>query len=211
MTIGPSDPSALLSIVGTSSTTFSGSIRGRGLARARRRTLTLTLTGNWGSSDRRDLTLCNCDTGGLTISGGSLTVTGLGLGTMVEGGTLAVINGGTLQTGPLAGGNSDLLVAANMLVSGAGSTRDRERRIPASAFSGPTSLTIAMVACSTSQGGAEIDSGIPIFGTSTVTVTGPGLDLERRRPGLSGRRRRAPAAPGVSRFPTAVLSTPADS
>ncbi len=101
-------------IVGSNdlSTTVSGSIDGSGgsgsLTKVGAGTLTLTGTLNIGG----DLSLCNCQTGGLIISGGSATV---GSFVEVDGGTLAVTNGGTLQT-------TDVLVAGNMIVSGAGST-----------------------------------------------------------------------------------------
>ena len=68
-----------------------------------------------------DLDLCLCSTGALTIDGGSLTVNGLSQGVTVEGGTLSVINGATLQVGNTPAAN-DLLVASNMIISGAGSS-----------------------------------------------------------------------------------------
>src|SRR5262245_29124655 len=102
-------------IVGSNnlSTTVSGSIQDGGtngsFTKTGAGTLTLTGTLNIGG----DLSLCNCQTGGLVISGGSATV---GSFVEVDGGTLTVTNGGTLQT-------VDILAAANISVSGAGSDR----------------------------------------------------------------------------------------
>ena len=99
------DPSinTMLFIAGSASTTFSGSFAGVGsLEIDNGAALTLTGASNGGNIGTigGDLELCNCDTGGLTISGGSLTVNSLSMGVAVFGGTLAVINGGTLQVGP---------------------------------------------------------------------------------------------------------------
>jgi autotransporter-associated beta strand protein/T5SS/PEP-CTERM-associated repeat protein len=166
VTIGPSSSSTQLNIVGPSSTTFSGTLAGAGTLELDNGTLTLTGLG----SSIGGLNICNCDTNGLIISGGSLNVTDPGLGTVVEGGTLSVINGGTLQTTNLA-----VVISSAMLISGPGSTVTVS---PAglteiAALVGPTSLTIANGGVLTSLGGAAIDSGSPNF-TSTVTVTGPG-------------------------------------
>ena len=119
-----------------------------------------------------DLDLCLCSTGSLTIDGGSLTVNGFAQGVTVEGGTLNVINGGTLQVGPTSGTFADLLVASNMTISGPGSTVT----VAAGGFTGvgvfgPGALTISNGGVLNSQGGAEVDS---FFGPSTVDVTGPG-------------------------------------
>ena len=57
----------------------------------------------------------------VVASGGSLIVNGFTQGVTVEGGTLAVINGGKLQVGDTPAAN-DLLVASNMIISGAGSS-----------------------------------------------------------------------------------------
>src|SRR5262249_57767216 len=101
-------------IVGSNnlSTTVSGSIQDGGSNGSFTKTGagTLTLTGTL--NIQGDLSLCNCQTGGLVISGGSATV---GSFVEVDGGTLTVTNGGTLQT-------VDILPAANISVSGAGST-----------------------------------------------------------------------------------------
>jgi outer membrane autotransporter protein len=186
VTIGPSDPSALLSITGTSSTTFSGAFAGAGSLELDSGALTLTGASNSGNIGTigGDLSLCNCDSGGVTISGGSLTVQGLSTGVTVLGGTLAVINGGTLQIGPSSGGNSDLLVATNMLVTDAGSNVTVNGFTGIGIF-GPGSLTISNGGALDSRGGAEIDD-FPIFGgTPTVTVTGPGSIWTIRRFGLS--------------------------
>ena len=174
VTIGPSDPSALLSIVGNTSTTFSGTFAGAGsLELDNGAALTLTGASNGGNIGTigGDLTLCNCDSGGVTISGGSLIVNGLSTGVTVLGGTLAVINGGRLQVGPTSGGFDDLLVATNMIVSGTGSTVTVNGLTGVGVFFGAGSLAISDGGVINSQGGAEIDA---VFGTSTVTVTGPG-------------------------------------
>jgi autotransporter-associated beta strand protein/T5SS/PEP-CTERM-associated repeat protein len=169
--IGTSDPTTLLTIAGNSSTTFSGAFSGPGSLELDSGSLTLTGASNGGNIGTigGDLSLCNCDDGGLTISGGSLRVNGLAMGVSVTGGTLAVINGGTLQVGnPPA--THDLLVASNMIVSGAGSA------VTVSGFTGvgifgPGALTISNGGVLNSQGGAEIDS---FLGTPTATVTGTG-------------------------------------
>ena len=122
--IGPSDTTTLLTIAGTNSTTFSGAFSGAGsLEQMDSSSLTLTGASNGGNIGTigGDLSLCSCDDGGLTISGGSLIVNGFAQGVTVEGGTLAVINGGKLQVGDTPAAN-DLLVASNMIISGAGST-----------------------------------------------------------------------------------------
>jgi T5SS/PEP-CTERM-associated repeat protein len=166
VTIGPSSSSPVLSIVGPSSTTFSGTLAGAGTLELDNGTLTLTGLG----SSIGGLNICNCDTNGLIISGGSLNVTDPGLGTVVEGGTLSVINGGTLQTTNLA-----VVISSAMLISGPGSTVTVSPigLTEIGALVGPTSLTIANGGVLTSLGGAAIDSGSPNF-TSTVTVTGAG-------------------------------------
>ena len=116
-----------------------------------------------------DLDLCLCSTGSLTIDGGSLTVNGFAQGVTVEGGTLSVINGGTLQVGDTTATN-DLLVASNMIISGAGSSVTVNGFTGIGIF-GPATLSITSGAVLNSQGGAEINS---ILGTPTATVTGPG-------------------------------------
>jgi autotransporter-associated beta strand protein len=121
--IGVTNASTALSIAGSASTTFSGAFTGMGsLSLDGTGMLTLTGASNGGNIGTigGDLDLCNCDTGGLTISGGTITVNSLSMGVAVEAGTLAIINGAKLQIGP--GGKPDLLVASNMIVSGAGST-----------------------------------------------------------------------------------------
>jgi fibronectin-binding autotransporter adhesin len=84
----------------------------------------------------------------------------------VDGGTLAVTNGGTLQT-------VDVLVAGNMTVSGAGSTVTATG-VTAVGFLAPGSITIANGAVFNSQGGAEIDTLLVELGTPSVLVAGPG-------------------------------------
>jgi autotransporter-associated beta strand protein/T5SS/PEP-CTERM-associated repeat protein len=151
-------------IVGSNnlSTTVSGSIQDSGngsFTKTGTGTLTLTGTLNIGG----DLSLCNCQTGGLIISGGSATV---GSFVEVDGGTLTVTNGGTLQT-------IDILAAANIIVNGAGSTVTATG-VTAVGFFAPGSITIANGAVFNSQGGAEIDTLVVELGTPSVLVTGPG-------------------------------------
>jgi T5SS/PEP-CTERM-associated repeat protein len=165
VTIGPTSSSTLLSVAGSTATTFSGRLAGAGILELDGSAL-LTLTGL--GSTIGGLDICNCDANGLIISGGSLNVTDPSLGTMVEGGTLSVINGGTLQTTNLA-----VVDSSAMLISGPGSTVTVTGLTEISALLGPTSLTIANGGVLTSLGAAAIDSANPNF-TSTVTVTGPG-------------------------------------
>ena len=135
MQLGTSDPNTLLFIAGSTSTTFSGVISGPGSIELDD-AASLRLTGT-GSVIGGDLDLCLCSTGSLTIDGGSLTVNGFAQGVAVEGGTLSVINGGTLQVGPTSGFFGDLLVASNMVISGPGSTVTVSAgALQASAFSG---------------------------------------------------------------------------
>jgi autotransporter-associated beta strand protein/T5SS/PEP-CTERM-associated repeat protein len=169
--IGFSDPNTTLLIAGNASTTFSGMFAGVGsLELDNGAALTLTgasFGGNIGSIG--DLSLCNCDSGGLTISGGALTVSDPSGGTLVQGGTLAVINGGTLQT-------TNLAVASNMIISGPGSTVSTSPTglfTEITSFGGPVSVTIADGGVLNTPSGAAIDAATP-FGTPTVTVTGPG-------------------------------------
>jgi len=172
--IGVTDASTALSIAGSASTTFSGAFTGVGsLSLDGTGMLTLTGASNGGNIGTigGDLDLCNCDTGGLTISGGTLTVNSLFMGVAVEGGTLAVINGGKLQIGP--GGQPDLLVASNMIVSGAGSTVTVAGVTGIGIFGPNALLTISNGGVLNSQSGAEIDAFLP-GGTPAVTVTGPG-------------------------------------
>jgi T5SS/PEP-CTERM-associated repeat protein len=152
-------------IVGSNdlSTTVSGSIQdggsGGSFTKTGAGTLTLTGTLNIGG----DLSLCNCQTGGLIINGGSATV---GSFVEVDGGTLTVTNGGTLQT-------VDILAAAKIIVNGAGSTVTATG-VTAVGFFAPGSITIANGAVFNSQGGAEIDTLFVELGTPSVLVTGPG-------------------------------------
>jgi autotransporter-associated beta strand protein/T5SS/PEP-CTERM-associated repeat protein len=168
--LGTSDPNTILFIAGSTSTTYSGVISGPGSIELDD-AASLRLTGT-GSVIGGDLDLCLCSTGSLTIDGGSLTVNGFAQGVTVEGGTLSVINGGTLQVGPTSGFFGDLLVASNMTISGPGSTVT----VVAGGFTGvgvlgTGALTISNGGVLNSQGGAEVDS---FFGVSTVSVTGPG-------------------------------------
>ena len=176
--IGTSDPSTLLFIAGSASTTFSGVISGPGSIELDD-AASLRLTGT-GSVIGGDLDLCLCSTGSLTIDGGSLTVNGFAQGVTVEGGTLSVINGGTLQVGDTTAAN-DLLVASNMIISGAGSSVTVNGFTGIGIF-GPATLSITSGAVLNSQGGAEIDS---ILGTPTATVTGPGSTWNVGGSGLS--------------------------
>jgi outer membrane autotransporter protein len=168
--LGTSDSNTLLFIAGSTSTTYSGVISGPGSIELDD-AASLRLTGT-GSVIGGDLDLCLCSTGSLTIDGGSLTVNGFAQGVAVEGGTLSVINGGTLQVGPTSGFFGDLLVASNMVISGPGSTVT----VSAGGFTGigvfgTGALTISNGGVLNSQGGAEVDS---FFGASTADVTGPG-------------------------------------
>ena len=92
--LGPTDPGTLLAIVGSSSTTFSGSFSGAGSLELDNIGTSLTLTGasNGGNIGTigGDLTLCDCFAGGLTISGGSLTVGGSGLSAVSRSGRHAL-------------------------------------------------------------------------------------------------------------------------
>ena len=99
--LGSSLLAALLVIAGSTSTTYSAVISGPGSIELDD-AASLRLTGS-GSVIGGDLDLCLCSTGSLTIDGGSLTVNGFAQGVTVEGGTLSVINGGTLQVGPTSG------------------------------------------------------------------------------------------------------------
>ncbi len=168
--LGTSDTNTNLFIAGSTSTTYSGVISGPGSIELDD-AASLRLTGT-GSVIGGDLDLCLCSTGTLTIDGGSLTVNGFAQGVTVEGGTLSVINGGTLQVGPTSGVFGDLLVASNMTISGPGSTVT----VAAGGFTGvgvlgTGALTISNGGVLNSEGGAEVDS---FFGASTVSVTGPG-------------------------------------
>jgi autotransporter-associated beta strand protein/T5SS/PEP-CTERM-associated repeat protein len=165
LVIGPTDPSASLTIAGGTSTTFSGSISGAGSLELGNVATTLTLTGtsNGGNIGTigGDLSLCDCFGGGLTISGGSLTVNGQ---VTVFGGTLSVVGGGTLQA------DLDLLVSTAMVVSGPGSSATVAGLTGIGIF-GPGQLTISNGGVVNSQGGAEIDA---LFFEPSVTVTGAG-------------------------------------
>src|SRR5215831_13820333 len=147
------------------STTLSGSIQdgGAGGSLVKEGIGTLTLTGSSNIGGDLTLSLCGCAAGGVTISGGSFTA---GSFVEVDVGTLAVTNGGTLQT-------TDVLVAGNMIVTGAGSTVTASG-VTVVGFFGPGSLTIANGAVFNSQGGSEIDTFVPELGIPSVLVTGPG-------------------------------------
>jgi fibronectin-binding autotransporter adhesin len=151
--------------------TMSGKITGTGSFGVGQNGGTLTLT-SAGNDIGGDLTIenCGCSSGGLTIKGGSLTVEGASQGVQVLGGTLAVTNGGTLLIGTSPTPSGSLLVAGNMLVDGAGSTVTVAGLTGVGIF-GPGTLTISNGGVLNSQFGAEIDA---LFGTPTVTVTGPG-------------------------------------
>src|SRR6516164_9033397 len=167
VTIGPSSSSSLLSIVGDSSITFSGTFAGRGsLELDNTASLTLTGASNGGNIGTigGDLTLCSsCSGPALTISGGSLTV---GHSTIVEGGTLTVTNGGTLTT-------TNFGVAGSAVITGAGSSVTVTGQTIIGNFA-PASLTISDGGVLNSQGGADIATGLPFLGTPTVTVNAGG-------------------------------------
>jgi autotransporter-associated beta strand protein/T5SS/PEP-CTERM-associated repeat protein len=178
VTIGPS---SLLSIVGNSSSTFSGAFAGRGwLELDDAASLTLTGASNGGNIGTigGDLTLCGtCANPALTISGGgSFTVDG---STIVEGGTLTVTNGGTLTT-------ADFGVAGSAVITGAGSSVIVTGQTIIGNFA-PASLIISNGGMLNSQGGADIAIGLPFvfLGTPTVTVTGPGSTWNVGGPFLS--------------------------
>src|SRR5262245_65614566 len=103
VTIGPSIASSLLSIVGNSSTTFSGTFAGRGsLELDDAASLTLTGASNGGNIGTIGgaLTLCGtCAKPALTINGGTLTVRGPNTVVSVFGGTHAGMNGVTMPVG----------------------------------------------------------------------------------------------------------------
>jgi autotransporter-associated beta strand protein/T5SS/PEP-CTERM-associated repeat protein len=163
--IGPTDPTTLLTIAASSTTTFSGAFSGAGSIELDGGTLILTGASNGGNIGTigGTLSLCNCDHGGVTISGGSFTV---GSSVEIESGTLAVTNGGSLQT-------TDIGIAGNMIVTGAGSTVTASG-VTVVGFFGPGALTIANGAVFNSQGGAEIDTFVPELGIPSVLVTGSG-------------------------------------
>ena len=167
VTIGPSSPFSLLSIVGTGGTTFSGQFSGAGSIELDN-TDSLTLTGasfggNIGSIGG-DLMLCGtCASPALTISGGSFTVGG---STIVEAGTLTVTNGGTLTT-------TNFGVAGSAVITGAGSSVTVTGETIIGNFA-PASVIISNGGVLNSQGSADIATFLPFLGTPTVTVTGPG-------------------------------------
>ena len=190
--IGPTDSSTLLIISGNSSTTFSGLFTGQGSLELDGIGTSLTLTGASSSGNigtiGGDLTLCDCFAGGLTISGGSLTVGGNGPlgGVNVMGGTLSVINGATLQIGSLAT-PAALLVSANMIISGPGSSVTVTGGPTGIGIFGQTSsLVISNGGVLNSQAGAEIDAFPldPSLGQPSVTVTGPGSTWNVGDPGF---------------------------
>src|SRR5215469_14344450 len=167
VTIGPSSPFSLLSIVGNGATTFSGTFSGAGsieLDNADSLTLTgASFGGNIGSIGG-DLTLCGtCASPALTISGGSLTVGG---STIVDGGTLTVTNGGTLTT-------TNFGVAGSAVITGAGSSVTVTGQTIIGNFA-PASVIVSNGGVLNSQGSADIATGLPFLGTPTATVTGPG-------------------------------------
>ena len=154
VTIGPSSPFSLLSIVGPGATTFSGKFSGAGsLELDDTASLTLTGASNGGNigSIGGDLMLCaTCAGPALTISGGSLTVGG---STIVEGGTLTVTNGGTLTT-------TNFGVAGSAVITGAGSSVTVTGETIIGNFA-PASVTISNGGVLNSQGSADIATGLP--------------------------------------------------
>jgi autotransporter-associated beta strand protein/T5SS/PEP-CTERM-associated repeat protein len=167
LVIGPTDPSTYLQIAGGANTIFSGAISGTGSLELANSSTTLTLTG--ASNGRNigtvgDLSLCDCFAGGLTIDGGALTVNGA-FGVSVFGGTLSVINGGTLQI------DQNLGIAGAVALSGPGTTVTVGDHTFIGSFDTPATLTISNGAVLNSQRGVEMDG---VFSTATATVTGPG-------------------------------------
>ena len=160
--IGPNNP-VFLDIGGGKQTTFEGSITGNGDLTIINPGTHLTLTGI--SSISGFLTLCNCTDGGLTVSGGDVTI---GLGIVVEAGTLTVSNGGKLtqvDSGP------GISIDSAMVVTGAGSSVTA---------AGPTNLGSVTPGSLTIQNGGTFNSNggvtIGLFGVSgtQATVTGDG-------------------------------------
>jgi outer membrane autotransporter protein len=179
--LGASDPGTFLYIAGDATTRFSGSFAGAGsLELDNGANLILTGSTNFGTIGG-DLELCSCSAGGLTIDGGALTVRGQSEGVTIFGGTLSVINGGTLQIGPAAGTNADLAVGGGDLdIAGAGSS------VTVTGYTGVGifahgGISISSGGTLNSQSGAEIDA---LFGAATVAVTGAGSTWNVGGPGL---------------------------
>ena len=105
-----------------------------------------------------------------------------------------MINGGTLQIGP--GGQPDLLVASNMIVSGAGSTVTVAGVTGIGIFGPGALLTISNGGVLNSQGGAEIDAFL-LGRHSCSDGDRPRLDLERRQCSLCRRRPHSSGGPGT--------------
>src|SRR5262249_60065726 len=105
------------------------------------------------------VSLCNCDNGGVTISGGSFTVGG---NVEIEHGTLAVTNGGSLQT-------TDILVAGNMIVTGAGSTVTGH--VTVVGWFGPGALTTANRGVFKRPSAVEIHHYLPQLRIPSALVT----------------------------------------
>ncbi|HKU98385.1 MAG TPA: autotransporter-associated beta strand repeat-containing protein, partial [Vineibacter sp.] len=144
--------SALIVGLNDHDSTFSGSITGGGsLQKSGLGTLTLTGTSSIGG----ELIVC-CGT--LDISGGSFTAAGP---TSVAIGTLAVTNGGRLET-------SDLFVEDTMRITGTGSTVTVHNFTLIGGPFYPGTLTISGGGVLNSLISAGIDDG------SSVTVTGSG-------------------------------------
>ena len=197
-TVGTSDGGFDTGTSGTN-VTLSGNINGPGsLFVEGAGILTLTGTGSHIGGDL-DIGGCGCSVTTVKLVGGSLAVDGISTGLTIEGGRLEVTNGGTLQVGIAPTPAGSLLVAGEMRIHGPGSTVTVAGLTGVGIF-GLGSLTISNGGVLNSQIGAEIDAFLPpLFGMSTVTVTGPGSTWNVGGAfvsvSLSGRARRAGQVP----------------
>jgi T5SS/PEP-CTERM-associated repeat protein len=157
--------------------------------------LTLTGASNGGNIGTigGDLMLCNCDNGGVTISGGSFTVGG---SVEIEHGTLAVTNGGSLRT-------TDIGVAGNMIVTGTGSTVTASG-VTIVGFFGPGALTIANGGVFNSQGAPRSTLSPRKSASHRCWSPGPAPPGTSAVPLFSWAAEQA-KGPACSRSPTAAL------
>ena len=212
--VGPSDPSTTLIIAGSNSTTFSGtSARARSKSTAhagadsvRARWRCADLNGATVAHDRRKRSSSRSQPA--RARRGNLyhrrrladrqRYGGFGNGVTVEGGTLSVINGGTLQIGNLR--HCPAISCAQHVIA-APARRDGERIYRRRHLRPGRSISNGGVL--NSQGGAR---SMP-WGPSTVTVTGR-LDLECRRSAWRLAAAARSAGPEYSPFPMAASSMP---